>query len=105
MTQPNQKKDPTADDSVESRRRSGTRRIDASEPVSVPRAPRVPSIGWPDSVDQDHVPTQPENEVPSSSSSMPTLAAPPPQSRATVEMPDDDESRDTIPSPGPAAES
>lgn len=103
MSQPNQKNDPTADDSVESRRRSGTRRIDASDPVSVPRAPRVPSIGWPDSVDQDHVPTQPENEVPSSSS-MPTLAAPPPQSRATVEMPDDDENRDTIPSPGPALE-
>lgn len=101
MNQPNHKPDPSAEDAADSRSKSGTRRIELSDPVSVPRAPRVPSLGWPTPVrtDQDHIPTQPENEIPSSSG--PTLPAPSARGPADVQMPDEDEDRDTIPSPAP----
>jgi hypothetical protein len=65
MTHPNQKKAPTSDDQAESRRRSGTRRVDTTDEVVIPRSPRVPSLAWPPRSDQDQIPTQPENEVPS----------------------------------------
>jgi len=95
MTQPNHKKPAAADESVESRKRSGMRRIDdASDVGSVPRAPRLPSLDWP--VEQDHIPTQPENEVPSSA--LPTLRAP-----SSAPPASDDVERDTIPSPAPEA--
>jgi hypothetical protein len=105
MSQPKHESQPTSETEAESRRRSGTRRIDvadSSEPVSVPRAPRLPSMDWPTRIDQDHVPTQPEHEVPSTE--MVTLPAPASRNAADVVLPDDDEDRDTIPSPAPHAD-
>ncbi|MCC6897912.1 MAG: hypothetical protein IT377_02995 [Polyangiaceae bacterium] len=103
MTLPNEKKAPESDDSEKSRRRSGTRRVETVDPVSIPRSPRVPALGWPPRADQDQIPTQPENEVPSVGE-CPTLPAPPaapPRPLVDVQMPEDDIDRDTIPSPAP----
>ena len=44
MTQPNQKKAPASGDESESRRRSGTRRVDTTDAVVIPRSPRVPQL-------------------------------------------------------------
>jgi hypothetical protein len=49
---------------------------------------------WPASLDQDLIPTQPENETPPASSELPTLAPPA----------DEDEIRDTLPAPPPDEE-
>ena len=104
MTQPNQKKAPASDDQSESRRRSGTRRVDTTDAVVIPRSPRVPQLAWPARGDQDQIPTQPENEVPAVGE-CPTLPAPAPSPPARpvldVHMPEDDVARDTIPSPAP----
>jgi hypothetical protein len=107
MSQSNEKSQPTAEDTAESRRRSGTRRIDvadSSEPLAVPPPPRLPSVSWPARTDQDHVPTQPEQAPPSTEAL--TLPAPPvSRTAADVVLPDDDDDdRDTIQSPAPQAD-
>ncbi|MBK7585369.1 MAG: hypothetical protein IPI67_34910 [Myxococcales bacterium] len=103
MSQPEHEQEPSSDSSV-SRKRSGTRRIDgpaASEPVVVPPAPKLPSLGWVPGSEQDHIPTQPEHDAPSNHGE--TVPAPQRQSTLDVVMPDDDDDddRDTIPSPPP----
>jgi hypothetical protein len=97
MSEAKREKETTPAES-ESKRRSGTRRIDAG-PISVPRPPRLPSVSWPERADQEQVPTQPENELPNPNGA--TLPAPPARPTLSVEMPDDEDQRDTIPSPSP----
>lgn len=100
MTQPSSQKKPPAEDSAgESLRQSSTRRIDESDPVTVPRPPRLPTLPYPTRIDQDHIETLPENDLPRTDA--PTMIAPPVRSPADIQLPDDDDERDTIPSPAP----
>ena len=92
-------KDDAAVDSTAARRRSGTRRIEQIDPVSVPKAPRLPSLTWAPFVDQDQIPTQPEHEVPGGEGA--TLPAPPAPPSVDRNGPADDANHDTIPSPSP----
>jgi len=76
MTTESAKKRPDAEPQPNAKR-SGTRLV-----IGHPR--------WPASLDQDLIQTQPENESPTASSEMPTLAPP-----------DSDDVRDTLPAPPP----
>ena len=92
------------DEAALSRRRSGTQRIQREDPreEAPPTLPSSRPEPWAAEADQDVVPTQPENESPTSTAE---TILPPPSIRQPLplELPAavHDETRDTIPSPPP----